>query len=576
MKKYVVWLVLLLLMGQFLMLTGCGRQEGTERDPEAEEMVVAPVVSIAITSKAELDRLWKRYIYHAGRILISKEPFTTAVEVDPEAIVHFCWEKYVIDHGMVELEANLDAAGEEGGLKLFPLAIAQEYAQRYFNLTDIDINRMDEVHYDAAQEGFAMYLTRVNIVPYYLTMNNSNVMHEAIRHADGSITVILHDYTYGDVVNQISQFTLMEHPDGSMYIAGGRKDYVEQWLAIIQGAYQEFGYPEILNRSHMVQLISEGKDNIVIQTGNRETPLIQLDLERMIISDEIKLGKQVDFRWAREKDEKLYVGLDDRVQVYDLDLEFIEEVYLPDTMMDKAMDDHDHVRGYDISADLSKITYTDNQGLKLVELNEGHEKLIVASEQYRFQNTIDFTVNYAYPRFVAGDSRILAVKTGYEGNAGYYIFDFLGSELIHTRAFEGIATNRIYPGQSMMANIYTPEHMEDQAINNYRISYLDFEQAVTRTVDQDLLGGYTGDIIGSNRVCNGETYSAFLTRDYMEDIWYVKRIDNETLEVEGNLLSIQHAQVELIGVLGDGRILFSYYRNSVEKGLGLIPVGVLE
>lgn len=574
MKKYIVWLVLLLLTAQFLMLAGCGRQEEGERDLEAEEMVVEPAVSIEITGKAELDRLWKRYIYHAERILIGKEPFAIAVEVDPDAIVHFCWEKYVRDHGVAELEINLDVAGEEGRRKLFPMAIAREYAQRYFNLMDIDLSLMDEVHYDTAREGFVMYLSRPGHVPYYLTMDNSDVIHEAIRHADGSVTVTLHDYTYGGVVNQISQFTLMEHPDGSLYITSGRRDYVEQRLVNIQGTYQEFRYLEILDQSYMNQLVIEKQDHIVIQTGDRETPLIQLDLERMIISDEIKLGMQVVCRWAREKEEKLYVGLDDRVQVYDLDLEFMEEVYLPDSMMDKAMDDY--VRGYDISADLSKITYTDNQGLKLVELNEGHEKLIVPSEQRRFQNTVDYTVNYAHPRFVAGDTRILAVNNWYEGYDGYYIFDELGSELIHTGAFEGIATNQIYPGQGMMANIYTPEHKEDQAINNYRISYLDFEQAATRTVDQELLGGYTGDIIGSDRVCNGETDSAFLTRDYMEDIWYINRIDNETLEVEGNLLSVQHARVELIGVLSDGRILFSYYRNLVDKGLGLIPAGMRE
>jgi hypothetical protein len=505
---------------------------------------------------------------------MGKEPFATADEVDPDAIVRFCWEKYIIDHGLNELELILEAAEEGGSQRIFPMATAQEYFQRYFNLADINKNQMDEISYDADREGFSMYLSRANHVPYYLTMDNSDVLHEALRHADGRVTVILHDYTYGGIVNRISQFTLMERSDGTLFITAGQKDYVEQSLVKTHGAYQDFTFLEELDRSHEVQMISEHESQVMIQTGNREMPVIRIDMDSIGILGELTLGEEFELLWAREKDGKLYVGLDDRVQVYDLELGFIKEVNLPECMLIK--DEYDYIQGYDISADLSKIAYTDNQGLKLVDLSEGRAKLIAPSEQHRFQNTMDFTVNYAYPRFVLRDTRILAVKSGYEGYDGYYIFDELGTELIRTGAFEGITTTQIYPGRGMMSSIHTPVHIEGQAVNNYQVSYLDFEQAVNRTVDRELLGGYTGDVIGSDRVCNGEIFSAFLTKDYMDDIWYVNRIENETLEVEGNLLSIQHARVKLIGVLRDGRILFSYNRNPVEKGLGLIPARVLD
>jgi hypothetical protein len=561
-------------MGQFFMLSGCNHLNEEERDLEAGVLAVEPTVTVEITSKAELDRLWKRYIYHAEHILMGKEPFATADEADPDAIVRFCWEKYIIDHGVNELELVLEAAEEGGSRKIFPMSIAQEYSRRYFNLADIDLKRMDEIIYDADREGFYMYLSRANHVPYYLTRDNSDVLHEALRHADGRVAVTLHDYTYGGIVNRISQFTLMERSDGTLFITAGRKDYVEQRLVKIHGVYQEFAFLEELDQSYQVQMISEHENQVMIQTGNREMPVIRIDMDSLGIIGELKLGKKFEFLWAREKVGNLYVGLDDRVQVYDLELELIKEVNLPECMLNK--EEYDYIHGYDISADLSKIAYTDNQGLKLVELSEGRANLIAPSEEHRFQNTVDFTVNYAHPRFVVNDTRILAVKTGYEGNDGYYLFDEIGTELIRTGAFEGISTTQSYPGQGMMSSIHTPEHFEDQAINKYRISYLDFEEAVTRMVDRELRGGYTGDIIGSDKVCNGVRVSAFLTRDYQDDIWYVNRIENETLEVEGNLLSIQHAHVELIGVLGDGRILFSYNRNPVEKGLGLIPASVLE
>lgn len=63
---------------------------------------------------------------------------------------------------------------------------------------------------------------------------------------------------------------------------------------------------------------------------------------------------------------------------------------------------------------------------------------------------------------------------------------------------------------------------------------------------------------------------AFLTFTDNMKVIHINRQNLDTWKLEEDIVNVEGANVCILGVLEDGRILFSYYRNTVENGLGLV------
>ena len=95
-----------------------------------------------------------------------------------------------------------------------------------------------------------------------------------------------------------------------------------------------------------------------------------------------------------------------------------------------------------------------------------------------------------------------------------------------------------------------------------KITLIEFESENTFSIRRTSEVGY-----------DGQGYSAFLLPDEREDGygWELGVLDHDTCEVKENILTIQNAQAQVIGVLADGRVMVYYRVNSAEQGLLVTP-----
>jgi hypothetical protein len=53
-------------------------------------------------------------------------------------------------------------------------------------------------------------------------------------------------------------------------------------------------------------------------------------------------------------------------------------------------------------------------------------------------------------------------------------------------------------------------------------------------------------------------------------MWYVHRLDLRTMEIQTNLLTVNNAGLDLLGVLENGEIIFFYDSKQGERWIGVI------
>jgi hypothetical protein len=57
--------------------------------------------------------------------------------------------------------------------------------------------------------------------------------------------------------------------------------------------------------------------------------------------------------------------------------------------------------------------------------------------------------------------------------------------------------------------------------------------------------------------------------DEANSIYYISRLNLKTLELEPEIISVKAAQVCILGVTGDGQIIFYYNYNPSENGIAI-------
>ena len=119
---------------------------GTNETPEQEALAGE------ITDPKKLEELWQEYLYDTIATIGNAHEFNLAAEIDPIYIAEYSWKRYIADHG----KESLALADEDSGSRnrVFPLETVQKYARRYFNLTSLDVTKLDEREYDQERRAF--------------------------------------------------------------------------------------------------------------------------------------------------------------------------------------------------------------------------------------------------------------------------------------------------------------------------------------------------------------------------------------------------------------------------------------
>jgi hypothetical protein len=589
-----------LILVMFAAIAGCVQQstKQSEKKDDTETVIVDnKQLSGEITDPVELERLWQEYIYDSITTIGNTWEFNSAQEIDPTAVAQFCWLKYQEENSI----AGLKRENEDSSSLLFPLADALKYADRYFNLTNLDVSKIPDYYYKPEHQAFVFPGKSDNPKPSYRERNSWAVhLSKVTSGEDGILTVELEYYdTYpSGHVDSRQTFTLKERTDGSLYFVRGLRKFIDNNLVTLTGVVKEFpgidGFDGSLQEIRMVGEL-EGKMLLSYSPYNKDLSpaLMLLNTDNMKIEKKVILKDSINSTDVNFKGGKLFVRFKDKVVIYNGDLEIENEILLPDLIAAKIdrepqFDQNGYSKvffgGYDISSDLSKIVYTDEIGVKLITLEDGKEKILAetiqpeSSEPSQPSSGAPVGPSYHfYPRFVADDKKVITTLSAYEGTSGFTFCDLdKGTNTKINIGTEGsLATGTIrYATGLLFVNQYWRDDSgkdNNRQTEDYKTLFLDFFTSEVRTIKLDEPGD-TGYIRFDHQCYVGQDFAAFVTSKMSgtgmaNDTHYLNRIKLETLEPEQEIVSITAAEPHILGVLADGRIVFWYEFNPAEKGI---------
>lgn len=594
-KKHIRGLLGLgLILVMVFAIAGCAQKSEGKTATETVLTDNKPIIG-EITDPAELESLWQEYIYDAIYTIGNTREFHSAQEIDPAAIARFCWEKYQEENGT----ANLKTESEESRSLLFPLADVLKYADRYFNLTTLDVSKIPDHYFNPEKQAFVFGKNSERPKPGYTGRNSWGIhLVKVTRGNDGTFIVELEHYdTYANrLVDSRQTFTLKERTDGSLYFAEGRREFINNHLVTLTGDVKEFPAIDGFDDLQEIHMVGEVEGKLLLSYApyneNQNSALMLLNPDNMKIEKKVNLKGSINSTEVEFKGGKLIVRFKDKVLIYGRDLEVEKEIPLPGVITAKIDREPKYdlngyslvfFGGYDISSDWQRIVYTDEIGVKLVTLEDGKEKLLAKTvEPKQSEPSRGAPVGPSYhfsPRFVADERKVISTLTGYECTSGFTFCDLEeGTSRKYDIITEGsLATGAIrYDTGLLFVNEYWHDESageNNQGMDQYKTFFLDFH---TGEVTEIEIGqpGDTGYIRFDDQCYVGQDFAAFVTSkrsggDRANDRHYLNRIKLKTLEPEQEIVSITAAEPHILGVLADGRIVFWYQFNQAEKGIGV-------
>jgi hypothetical protein len=303
-----------------------------------------------------------------------------------------------------------------------------------------------------------------------------------------------------------------------------------------------------------------------------------VDRASLTVKKKLKLDVRFGPHSIKLSGDKFIICLDDKILTLDKKLEKIQEIKLPKLIVDKKMRvpkyDENGIAdvffgGYDVSRDLKNIAYSDETGVKLLDMASGKEKLLSKSIEVEGSSLINCYL-HQMPRFIVGDKKVITSMLAYEGTVGYTLCNLEDgtSEYIKIPDDGGPKVIRYDTG---IININAPQNDAATGSTQYKTLYLDFKTGKTSEIKLEDQGD-TSYIIPDYYSFTGENYGAFVTskndlNDNANNMYFLNRFNINTKTAEEKLMSVKAAEIYILGVLSDGKIIFWYRFTQSEKGI---------
>lgn len=535
-----------------------------------------------ITDPVELEKLWQEYFYDAIASVCNTREFHSAQEIDPLNVAKFCWHKYVAEHG----KESLALADQESTLRVFPLDTVLEYAKRYFNLSSLDVSKI-ETEYDPEKRAFLFNFYAEKNRPSYNANNSWGIrLDKVTRNSDGTITAVLvrNGPLQSGRIELIQTYTLKQREDGSLYYLSGRWDYVNNHLVVLTGAYQRFEQiTGFAGNMEELSMLGEIDGRLLLAytpyDKKKDAVVMLVSPKTMKVEKQLELQVHVEYSDIRLVGDRIMVCLKDKIITVDKALGGIKNTPLPQAIKAKIerIPKYDvngfsdvFFGGYDVSGDFEKIVYADEIGVKLFNPADGSEKLL--SPSMPIDSRLIQKSFHDKPRFVDHEQKVITTMLDYEGTLGYTLCDLVSGTAKNYRiTSESSSTGFIrYDTGLLEVNGYRRNNQDNQT-GNYQTMYLNFK---TGDVKEFSLKepGETGDIRPGDYCYVGQNFAVFITyqrdgSDNANNKFYLNRLDLKTLAVESQIISVKAAEPHILGVLADGRIVYWYSYNPSESGV---------
>lgn len=580
-------LVLILLV---IFFSGCSSQETEKLSEETMEKIKQEekLAVGEITDPKELEKLWQEYFYHSITTIGNNKGFNSAEEINPLYVAEFCWYKYITEHS----RESLELVSEDSNLRLFPLDSVLDYARRYFNLTNLDLSNIEEWSYDFKKNGFTFNLGSDREIPSYTDRNSWGThLDKVTRNSDGTVTAVLvkYDNYQHTRVKATDTYTLKPHEDGSLFFVSCRRDYVNNNLVSLTGNFQRFDRIEGLE-GYIGELSMLGEENnrlIMAKMSygqQKDAALLLLNADTMKVERKYELNSNLAFFDVGLKGERIIIRREDSLLLIDKKFALIEEMPLPEVIKEKIQREPKfdsygfpdiYFGGYDVAKGFGKIVYSDEEGVKLYNITDNTEILLAPTVPITGSELLKKSY-HSNPRFVADDRKVITTMTGYEGTLGYTLCSLKDSTVQKYDISSESSSTGFIRYDSGLLELNTSFYNREKESTEYKTLFLDFVSGELREIALKDIGD-TGYIIPSDHTYVGQNYAAFIITtwdeyDYANNMSFIKRINLKTFEVEPEVASVKAADVHILGVLSDGRVLFSYYLNPSENGVCITDI----
>ena len=419
--------------------------------------------------------------------------------------------------------------------------------------------------------------------PKYTIENDWNgYLQKVTKSSDGIYTAILVSYdSYENKrIERTYTYTLKENSDKSLCFISGKVEWINNHLVSLSGNYTKFekinGYDGDLG-----DLLSVGEIDGRMLLCSSEVDSTNSDYVLMLFNPvtstaekviTIKIDDPNSYYGIKLFNDKIVVKLADKLIVISRDLKHQSEQLLPKTVADKISRkteyDNNGIQyvffsGYDVTEDLKKFVYTDEIGVIIYDVSSGKESILAKTVKINTKIVIDSVSYYSTPRFVCDETKVITTMCVYEGTSGYKLINIPKKTTVDLDSYNAFTDNIFYDTGVLSIN-------DRNSSSEYKSYYTDFITGERKEINLKDIGN-TNNLVPKEHLYVGKNYAAFVIYDSdnngMENSTYhINRLNLKTLEIENDVVISKAADIKILGITDDGRIVFNYSYNPSECG----------
>lgn len=558
---------IVMLVAITLLLVGCTKN-GTESADGPNEI---PEDLIEIQDEQLISDLWNSILYDAITTVGNEDGFNEASQISTETVARFAYLKVIREQGYADLGQT------EDNRYIVSLDQITQKSKTYFNVTELELKNIDSYYYIEDEDGLAFYSTPEEEIPRYDQANSWGIKFEKMYLVkDNLYEARLFSYFYKneDYIETEWIYRVEKNEDIWTFISL-EKNYPDNGLVRIEGNVEIIkdlkNYTGLPGNNDLIILANDEKGRVIVSGGmvvdDKYTTILGLiDIETFTMLKYIDLGD--DYLSFSSKEYKIIVKRQDIDTVYDFELKEIEQVKIPALITNlrdrEIVYDEEFLYpavwfgGYDISMDGKQICFSDEEGLKLYDINS--EEVVLLGETIVFENIhSEMPISYYLePQFIANDEKIFVGMSGYEDMYGYVICDLADNNEIHRL---DIGSSLLVLHDKAGTNLVTIKDNEGVKINlrNLDTKALQAEWPLKGEFDQRYMP-----------LQNKADQFTFISYDYENDSTLIYQIDLNENTINGPIASVNYGDVTILGVLEDDRVLCSYNLYLNESGYFII------
>lgn len=238
-----------------------------------------------------------------------------------------------------------------------------------------------------------------------------------------------------DEMNELytSHFILKKREDGSFYFVGLVGVWPDTHRVELEGSYRELTLPEEFENG--IFLCEGDQPDTAVFWRNATDSSLELMLGNLLTGEVlsrrmIEYPGEYSIAFLEKRGGRIIAATGRQMGVFGLDLSEIRPMADYPADLRNALGGSARLRSFDFLADLSLMSFSDGEGIKIYNLKTGELTLVPGTEPYEPEGRDVEWTGYGDAMFVLGGKKLFATQLGYEWCNGYLLYDLESGETI--------------------------------------------------------------------------------------------------------------------------------------------------